>query len=697
MVSAAYVSSGTLIALHVQPRIGQLFGADQDIQGGDVHKAILSDSLWRRSFASDAAVLGKTLRIDDKNLQIVGVMPPGFGFPVRTEIWIPVESRWVNATVPSQRPIVKSYSVLGRLQPAVSLEQTRDEIRSLAAATNRDSSQTQLSIRTLRQAETGQLRPYLVALIGGVGCLALICIANVSTLQLARGASKQREFALRAALGASVTRNLRIQLAESLLVAVGGAILGTAIGIAGLRAIASQIPVELPSWMRLEVDFAALAFCIGLAGISSLVSGVLPAWRAVRQDPNSVLKSGGRGPTDRAVLRSGLVVGEIGFSTMLLVCALLMMQTLDAMQKRDPGFRSDGLLTIRAVRSQPGNRIDRGRVLSQVHEGVLARLSALPGVVSGSLSNRLPFTSGGDSRTIADLTITGSESDNFRKAAFFGSADVSPDYFRTMGIPLLRGRAFTQADTAESPPVVIINDRAAKALWPNRDPLGQQVTWGKPRPENPPATVVGVVGNIRNFAAEADRGLEFYYSYVQYTPDAVFYVLRTSVDPASLIQAARQTIQATDPSIAVSTIKTMPQWIDDSMWQTRIWSWLFGAFAAIAVVLAAIGIYGLVSYLVLLRSKEMVIRLSLGATGSHIASLVFGGMLRLVLLGAAAGVAGSFAVSRLIEGLLFQVSPTDTRTYALVLGVITGIAMLACCPPVLRSVRINPTSVLKED
>jgi putative ABC transport system permease protein len=695
-VPLSYVSSGTLGALGVSPQIGRLFTPAEDVPNGDVHKAILSDSLWRRSFGSDAAILGQTVNLGGNPMEIIGVMPAGFAFPNRTEMWIPVESSWTGSN-PVKRASVRAYSILGRLDPRVRLEAAREELRALSPSAQNNAADLVPRIRTLREAETIQLRPYLIALLGGVGCLVLICVANISSLQIARGAARQREFAVRAAIGASVARNLRAQFAESILLAIGGAIIGGLVAVGSVHVILARIPVELPAWMHLEVDLPAFAFCTVLAGVASIITGVLPAWRASRQDPNVLIRAGGRGRTERSGLRKGLVAAEIGLSTMLLVSALLMMQTLFELQKREPGFRADGLLTIRAARVQEGTPVDRSRVLAQLHERVLERLGTLPGVTSVGMSNRLPFTSTAESRMIADLKISGAPGNGAVKASFFGSADVTPEYFATMGIPLLRGRTFTRRDRAGSQPVLIVNQRAAKLLWPNQEPLGQQVTWGTPRADNPPATVVGIVGEVRNFASEADRGLEFYYPYAQFPADSVFYVIRTSVSPDSLTQTARRTIQETEPGIAVSSIKPMPQWVDESLWQTRLWSWLLGAFAGVALVLAALGLYGVVAYLAMQRSKEMVIRISLGATAGQIAKLMLGGMMQLVGFGVCAGVAGSLAASKLIGTLLFQVSPTDIRTYVTVSALVGSVALVACFPPILRASRVDPASILKEE
>jgi predicted permease len=550
-------------------------------------------------------------------------------------------------------------------------------------------------VRTLRQAETGELRPYLLALLSSVGCLVLICIANISSIQIARGAARQREFAVRAAIGASVGRNVRAQFAESILLALLAAVLGSVVAIASVRLIVTWIPVELPSWMRLEVDLTALAFCLALAASAAIATGVIPAWRASRQDPNVLIRAGGRGRTERSSLRKALVAVEVGLSTMLLVGALLMLQTLFELSKREPGFRPRGLLTVKVVRGHAGTAAQRARILSRLHEGVLDRLRELPGVTAVGMSNRLPFTSGGGSLMAADLRVSGVAGPV--RASFFGAADVDAGYFAVMGIPLLRGRGFTTHDNTESTRVVIVSQRAANLLWPNQDPLGQQVTWGPPRPDNPPATVVGVVDAVRNYAAEADTGLEFYYPFAQFAADSVFYVIRTSRAPESLTREARRTVQEAAPEIAVSAVKTMPRWVEESLWQTRLWSWLLGAFALIALLLAALGLYGVVTYLALQRSKEMVIRLSLGATAGQVARLMLGDMLRLVGVGITAGIAGSLAGSRVIGGLLFRVSPTDLRTYVAVAALVGVVALLACCPPVIRATRVDPASILKEE
>jgi predicted permease len=690
----AYVGSRTLAMLGVQPQLGRLFSDREDIPNGDVHKAILSHALWVRVFGQDPLVVGRVIQGGDGPLEIVGVMPPGFGFPNRADLWAPIESMWARS--PSARPArmrSRIYAVVARLSPGLTAAMARAELQTLAETVVPRRTDAAVRVRSLRDAETADIRSYLIGLLAATACLLLICLMNVSSLQLARGLARRHEFALRAAIGASVSRNLRTQLVESMVLACTGAALAVVVARTGVRLFTATIPVPLPDWVQLELNPVMLASSFVLGAAAAVLAGLVPAWRALRQDPQSLLRSG-RGATDRAWLRKGFVVAEIALSTTLLLMAGLAIATLLELQHREAGFRPDGVLTVQIARAQPGSAADRIRTLPPMHARVMETLAAIPGVTSVAGSNRLPLTAGSGSRTIVDLNITGASGGTAVRASFFGSADVTPDYFATMGIPLVRGRYFTAHDAIDSARVVIVNERAAGQLWPGQDPLGQQAWWGTRRPDNPPATVVGVVRNLRAFAAEGDAGLDFYYPYAQYPANTLFYVLRASVDPDSLVEPVRRAIQTTEPSIAVSTIKTMSRRIQESLWQTRLWSWLLALFAGSALVLSVAGLYALVSYLVGLRSKEFGIRMSLGATGERIAGLLLGEMLRLVAAGAVLGIAASLATSRLIAALLIHVSPTDVRLYVAVPVLVAIVAVVACCPPVLRSRRLDLTRIL---
>lgn len=692
-VQMAYVGGRALGILGVQPQIGRMFSPQEDLPNGDVHKAILSDELWARMFGRAPEVLGRTIHGGDGAFEILGVMPPGFAFPNRTDLWVPVESMWARSHNPGARLQSRQYAVIGRLAAHATPEMARAELDTLTETAVSARTDATVRVRSLRNAETGDMRPYLVALLVATGCLLLICLMNVSGLQLARGLARGHEFAVRAAIGASVSRNLRTLLVENVVLACAGAAVAVLVAIAGVRLIVATIPIVLPGWMRFELSPTMLAACLVLGGMASVTAGLAAAWRALGRTPQALMQSG-RSVTDRASLRRAFVVAEIALSTVLLVMAGLLIGTLVALQARTPGFRPEGVLTAQVVRAHPGSAAERARTLQPLHARVIETLAALPGVTGVAATSRLPLVAGAGSRTILDLTVTGASGSRTVKAPFFGVADVTPGYFAAIGIPLLRGRDFTAHDSMDSRRVVVVNERAVDQLWPGQDPLGQQVTWGATRPDNPPATVVGVVPNMRAFAAEGDSGLDFYYPYAQYPAYAMYYVLRTSVDPYSLIDVTRRTIQTIEPSIAVSTIKTMSRRMQEALWQTRLWGWLLALFAGAALFLAAAGLYGLVSYLVSLRSKEMGIRISLGATADQIAGLVLGEMLRLIGAGAALGIVTALAASQILAALLFEVSPTDVRLYVAVPLLVAVVTLVACCPPVLRSRRLDVMLVL---
>jgi MacB-like periplasmic core domain/FtsX-like permease family len=439
-VQVTYVSSASLAMLGVSPQLGRLFTAAEDIPEGDVHKALLSHEFWTRSFGQRPDVVGRVIRNGEGSLEIIGVMPQGFGFPNRTDVWVPIESMWAhNSRASTQQLTSRTYSIIGRLAEGAGVEQVREELQTLWTAAPAHTTDRSVRARTLRAAETGELRPYLMALMGGVGCLALICIINVSSLQLARGSARAREFAVRAAIGASAGRNVRVQLVESLLLALAGSAVAVGVAHVTVRATVASIPVSLPTWMHLGVDETALVFCLSLATVAAVLSGLFPAWRALRHGPHTLMKAG-RGLSDRAGLRQALVTGEIALSTVLLISAALLIQTLVELQRREPGFRPEGLLAVQISRAQLGNAEIRARTLSPMHDRVIDRLAALPGVVSVAATSRLPLAAGTGSRTVADLHVTGSVGPSSTRVSFVGLADVTPAFFKTMGIPLARPR-----------------------------------------------------------------------------------------------------------------------------------------------------------------------------------------------------------------------------------------------------------------
>ncbi len=407
------------------------------------------------------------------------------------------------------------YPVVGRLRPGVSFAQAQDDLDRVAAALEREHPRDNEAIRTrltpLREAEVGPLRAYLLVLFAAVGLVLLICCANVANLLLVHAAGRRRELAVAAAIGAGRARLARGLLLESLLLALAGGGLGVLLAFAGVRGLLALIPVPLPTWMEIRVDLPVLAFCGLVAVLTSLVIGAVPAVAAARVDLGTVLKEGARGSAHGGRLRGVLVVSEVALCLLLLVGAGLMMQSFLRLQSADAGFRSDGLLVVRATAHRQGTRQEKATQLSQFHQRVLARLRQLPGVTEAGATNSLPFGSLSAERIKADLKVRGRDERELQHLASLAGADVSPGYFAALGIPLLRGRLFDGRDTIDSPMVVIVSERTAERLWPDRDPIGQQVLWGPLNAENPYCTVVGVVGNVKQSTTDDEQGLELYY------------------------------------------------------------------------------------------------------------------------------------------------------------------------------------------
>jgi putative ABC transport system permease protein len=698
----AQVNPTTLAILGVQPVAGRLFTPDEDQPGGDVHKALISAALWQSRFGSDPAIVGKPLRTDRVTYTIVGVMPPGFGFPQRTAFWSPLES-WY-ATLPPDRAIKRreqhTYQTIARLKPGVTLAQADADLNRVAEALEREypkeNEGVRIKLTPLREFETGELRPYLQLLAAGVACVVLICCANVAGLLLLRAEGRRRRFALQAALGAGRARIIRDLMIESMLLALGGGMLGVLFAYGGVRAVIAMIPVRLPFWMSIEIDGAVLAFSVLLTVATGIVFGLAPALHASRTDVSSVLKDGGRGSA-RGRLRGALVVAEVAFSLMLLVGAALLTQTLVGLQRVERGFNAGGIVTVRTVRAQPQTATLRqsASVLDDAHTRIIAALEAVPGVSAAAVTNNLPFTGAATERAQGAFSIRGRT--ELKTMVPYSGADVSGGYFGAMEIPLLHGRLFDASDTRESPMVAIVNERAAKLLWDGGDPIGQDILWGPLSPANPYCRIVGVVGNVRQQAAESDSGIEIYYPSTQWPVANSYYVVRTRVDPDSMSDTIRRTIEAAEPNASVADVKTMERRIGESLWQRRLWGVMFVAFGVMALVLAAIGLYGVVSHGVAQRTQEIGIRVALGADPLGIGGMVVREALLLVAIGIAIGTVAALGTGRLIASLLKGVPPNDPLTFLGVIAVLCGAATAAAWLPAYRASRVSPIVALRSE
>jgi putative ABC transport system permease protein len=696
------LNPSTLNALGVAPVVGRLFSADEDRPGGDVHKTLISHALWQSRFGADPDIVGKPLRTDRVTYTIVGVMPAGFAFPQRSGFWSPMES-WY-ATLPDDRAIKKreqhTYATIARVKRGVTLAQAEADLNLIAEALERqfptDNEGVRIKLTPLREFETGELRPYLALLAAGVGFVLLVCCANIAGLLLLRAEGQRRRLAIQAALGAGRSRVVREQLGESMVLALAGGSVGIAMSYAALGGVLALIPVRLPFWMTIEIDRWVLAFSVALTVATGVVFGLAPAIQASRLDVHRVLKDGGRG-SPRSRLRAALVVAEVGFSLLLLVCAALLTRTLIHLQRVERGFNASGVITVRTVRAQPPATTLRqtAALLNERHARTIATLEAIPGVAAAAVTNGLPFTGTVTERGKGSFSIRGRV--DVKAMVPYAGSDVSGGYFRTMEIPLLRGRLFDDSDTPSSPMVAIVNERAAKVLWNGGDPIGQDILWGPESPANPYCRVVGIVGNIRQQAGESADGIEIYYPSTQWPIANGYYVIRTRGDPDALADTIRRTIEVAEPQASVAELKTMDRRIADSLWQRRLWGVLFVAFGTMALVLAAVGLYGVVSYSVAQRAQEIGIRMALGAAPLGVAAMVLREALTLGAIGVTLGLAGALAMSRAMSSLLNGVAPHDPLTLAAVAGVLCATAAAAAWIPAHRAARIDPVAALRGD
>ncbi len=704
VIRASQLDADAIALLGVTPVVGRLFLPEEDRPGGDVNKAVIAYELWQSQFGADPAIVGKPLRTDRLTYTIIGVMPPGFAFPDRVAAWMPMESWYQNMAADDDRRNKwrggRWYNTLARLAPGRSIADATADLNATATALERDfpreNDGVRVALTPMREFEMGDVRPYLIVCLAGVAFVLLICCANVANLLLVRTAGRRREIAVKAALGAGGGRIVRGLLIESLLVGVAGALCGVAMGWAGVRGLLGLIPVDLPAWVRVEVDGPVLALAAALGIVTALLFGLAPIMAGWRVDLAGSLRDGARGAT-RSPVRSSLVITEIALSVLLLVCAGLLMKTFLELQQRNPGFEPEGAVAARVVLWAPGSRQTSAAVLAAIHERVLDALRALPGVRSAAVSTYLPYSSTSTERIQADIFIKGRAEQDGKTLAPISGADVTPDYFATMRIPLVRGRLLEANDTTESEPVTVISERAAQLFWPNQDPIGQYISWGQVTPVNPWTRVVGIVGNVKHHAAEGEVGVELYYPTTQWPAATSYYVVRTNGDPEGFTDTIRRAVLAAEPTAAVSSVKTVQRTMTESLWQRRLWGVLFTAFAALALMLAAVGVYGVISYAVAQRTREMGVRLALGAAPSAVRALVLREGAKLCAIGAAIGLLGALALGQLAASFLFGVTAYDLSTYASVLLVICLTVALACWLPAMRASRVDPTIALRAE
>jgi predicted permease len=480
-----------------------------------------------------------------------------------------------------------------------------------------------------------------------------------------------------------------------MILALAGGALGIAFAYATVRAMLALIPVTPPFWMVVHIDASVVAFSVLVTMVAGLVFGLVPALHASRGNVEE-LRDATRYSPARSRIQSALVVGEVALSVLLLVCAALLMQTLVRLQRIDAVFERGGVVTVRVVRFGGGGGVRQtAAAMSAMHDRVLDALHGLPGVTRAAITNTLPFT--GTQVDRRQDTLIARDRPDAKVLAPLAGADVSPDYFRAMGIRLVRGRFFDRSDTTDSQLVVLINERGARMLWPDRDPIGQEVIWGAPSATNTYCRVVGVVADVRHQSAERENGIELYYPLTQWPVSGGYYVVRVSDDPDAMAATIRQTIESAERTLAVADVKTMEQRVDESLWQRRLWGVLFSGFAAMALALAAVGLYGVMSHTVAQRTREIGIRMALGDRPLRMGRAIVHDGMRLVAVGLLLGALAAFGAGRMIAGLLFGVPPHDAVTFVTVTIVLIVTAFTAIVIPAYRAARVDPIVALRSD
>jgi predicted permease len=697
------ITHGFLSLFGVRPQIGRDFFADED-QPGHSNVAILSHEFWQRRFGGDPNTLNQSILLDDQQFTVIGVMPPSRGLRWRdTDIWMPIA--FTAAQVQNRRGDV--LNVIGRLKPEVTLEQARAEMSLIADRLANQYPDTNagwnVRVSPLLEDVANEIRPSLLLLLGAVAFVLLIACANVANLLLARAAVRQKEIAVRTALGASRWRIVRQLLTESLLLSLAGAIMGLTLASWGLKIIMATADIFWPRVMDLSLDVRILAFTIAITLLTGLSFGLVPALQISKPNLNEMLKDAGRGLTEggrRRLVRNALVVVEVAISLVLLVGAGLLMRSFIGLQKVDPGFDPKNALTVSI--SLPQRKYPERDRQAAFYSRLIERVSALPGVKAVGAASHVPFSDAHwDGNFGSGFRIEGQAGDQVEAGANHYSVyySVSPNYFRAMGIPLLRGRLFTELDTKGALRVAIINSTMAKRYFPNEDPIGKRIQLAGMLNSDPEVyrEIVGIVGDVKSDGLGRETPPQTYEPYTQETLPFMTLVARTAGDPMGLNEAIRREVLQLDKEQPIFNGETLDSLIAKSTGDQRFSMMLLGVFAAAAIALASVGLYGVMSYAGAHRTHEVGIRMALGAQRRDVVGLILRQGLRLALSGVAIGLIAAWAATRLLINMLYGVSVTDMPTFAGVSLLLIGVALLACYIPARRATKVDPIAALRSE
>jgi putative ABC transport system permease protein len=686
LLRGAAVSADYFAALGVPPARGRLF-QDADDRPNAAPIVVISDGLWRRQFNSDPALVGRTIQLDGQATTVAGIMPSGFQPPiVDADIWTPIRIDPVTAP----RGIVV-LRVFGKLKPGVSLTQAQAGMATIAGLLEREDPEwerARVAVLPLHDEIVGGVRQPLIVLAVAVALVLAIACANVTSLLLARATDRAREITIRSALGAGRGRIVRQLVTESLLLAGAAGLAGVVLAWWGVRGLIAIAPASAPRLQEVHIDAAALAFAALATLVAAALSGLAPAAAALRSQLNPGLRDGGREATGSGRLRGALVAGEIAAALVLVAAATLLIRTLVALQRVDLGFESGHVLTATVAPPRAQYRDVNAR--RQLFEKLIERAGALPGVTSAAVTNMLPL-SGGEMNLSFDIE---GRPPSFTPGSgpVAGARIVSPSYIATMGMRLTSGRALSRLDTDSAPGVVVINETMARRYWPGQSPLGARLTVGSLE-----ATVVGVVADVHHRGPGVTPGAEMYIPLRQFPSARGVLVLRTVSDPAQTTAALRAAMKDIDPALPLANVITIDALLAQNVSQPRFLAALLTAFALLAALLALVGVYGLLSFSVSRRVRELGVRVALGAGRVRVIALVLRQSAVLVVAGLVAGVVLSAAMARLLQTLLFGVGAGDPVTLAATAAAIAAAAMAASVPPALRAARIDPVVALREE
>jgi putative ABC transport system permease protein len=692
LVSAGIASPELFAALRVAPVIGRLF-LPEDNQRGHDHVVLIGYAYWQSNFGGASTVIGQPITLDNESFTIVGVLPQSlkalpFG---RYNIWAPVS---VDPDQSLDR-YVRNRRVYARLKDGVSIKQARTEMeaiaRRLADEYPKDNAGWTVTLNSLQETQVGGVRPALLVFLGAVGLVLLIACANVANLLLARVASRRKEFAIRAALGAGRVSLIRQLLTESIVLAIAGGAAGVLLAFWLVDLFVALSPGNIPRLDQVKLDGSVVIFALFLSLLTGVLFGLAPALGSSRVNLLEQLKEGQRGSASGvgSRLRGLLVISQVGLALVLLVGAALLGQTFVRLTRLDPGFNPQNLLTVQVF--LPLDRYKDSNQVTDVYKRVTEELRSIPGVRSAGATSAGPEFGGRES---IDFLVDGksaSSSGDYPKARYY---NVGPDYFHTMQTPLLAGREFTDRDTLEAPAVAIINQTMARRYFPGEDPIGKRVLLVR---DKSTVEIAGVVGDVRRFEADDVVEPEIYWPYMQRARWATYFAIRTDSEPRNIVSAVRGRVASIDKDVPVLNVTTVEQLVGNALKEPRFNIAVIGVFASLALVLASVGLYAVISYSVAQRTHEIGVRIAVGAGQRDILKLIVGQGMVLTMIGVTIGLAGSLALTRTISTLLFGVSATDPATFAGISLLLIVVALLACCVPARRAMKIDPIVALRHE